>query len=269
MLMSGWSSLEADQSGPKIDDAAVSHCEPAGDGCTFLRIPGTLCDHRVWSKLDWPSHWATRDISLHSCVDFGQTASDILAAHPGRLIPVGFSMGGMIALEIARQAPERIAGLVLIGTNHLADSKERDAARMRNLRLLETAGLPITVSEELIPRYFGANPDPEDVQTVMQMALTAGPAVLRRQYEALASRRDQAGTVKQCAAPVLVVAGNEDAMCDPNGQQDLAALARLSDFHALPGIGHMVPLEAPNEMMRLLQQWALARIGETSCQTAS
>ncbi len=267
--MSGWSSLEADQAGHKIDDVAASHCNPMGGGCTFVRIPGTLCDHRVWSKLDWPKHWTTRDISLYSCVDFERTASDILAAYPGRLIPVGFSMGGMIALEIARQAPERIAGLALIGTNHLADSKERHAARMRNLRLVETAGLSITVTKELIPRYFGAKPDPCDVQTVMQMALAAGPAVLKKQYDALSSRCDQTSTLKQCAAPVLVVGGNEDAMCDPNGQQDMAALARLSDFHAFPGIGHMVPLEEPKEMMRLLQKWVLARFGETSCPIAS
>jgi pimeloyl-ACP methyl ester carboxylesterase len=269
MLMSGWSSLEADQSGPKIDDVVASYCDPVGGGCTFLRIPGTLCDHRVWSKLDWPTHWATRDVSLYSCSDFKRTASAILTSHPGELIPVGFSMGGMIALEIARQAPERIAGLVLIGTNHLADNKERHAARMQNLDWVETAGLSITVSEQLVPSYFGPNPDPHDLRIVTQMALDAGAAVLGHQYAALASRRGQEDTLTQCKVPVLVIAGKDDAICDPNGQQDMAALTRLADFHALPGIGHMVPLEAPNEMMCLLQQWALARIGDISCQIAS
>lgn len=236
---------------------------------TFVRIPGTLCDARVWQSMQWPASWRMRDADVSDSHDLGKLAGKLVESCQGRLVPVGFSMGGMVALEMARQAPDRIAGLVLIGTNFREDNPVKRAARESQIARLPTVGLGRIVREELLPGYFGKSIDPTVEQTVMAMAMSAGADAARKQYAALASRPDQTNTLLEYAGPLLIIAGEEDRVCAPSGQQDMARLARLADFHSLPGIGHMVPLEAPDEVMRIMQNWASARIEGMSCPIVS
>lgn len=228
--------------------------------CTFVRIPGTLCDARIWQRLSWPANWQVLDVDLSDCDDLARLASKLIDTCPGRLVPVGFSMGGMVALEMARQAPDRIAGLVLIGTNFRADDPAKRAARDSQIGLIPTVGLGRIVEDELLPRYFGTTTDPNAAQAVMAMALSAGADVASRQYAALATRHDQTATLLEYEGPILIIAGEEDRMCDPRGQLEMTKLAQLSDFHSIPGIGHMVPLEAPSEVIRLMHEWVGTRI---------
>lgn len=226
-------------------------------GATPVLLPGNMCDARLWTAEVRAALPGAVDADLSRDETIDAMAARALAQVEGPLLPVGFSMGGIVALAMARLAPERIAGLALIDTNPSADLLERAAVRPRQQADVRRGELERVVVEELKPNYL-ARANRGDVALLAllrDMALTLGADVFVRQSEALRTRPDQRGVLATLAVPVLIACGAEDDLCPPAWHEAMAADARSATLHVVGGAGHMLPLEQPGRLAAILEQW--------------
>lgn len=224
---------------------------------TPVLIPGNMCDARLWT--------AEVRAALPGAIDADTTRDDTiedmakraLAATSGPLLPVGFSLGGIVALAMARLAPVRIAGLVLLDTNAAADLPERAAARPAHQRAVRDGALERIVVEELKPNYLAAEHrgDPRLRGLLKDMAIALGPDVFVAQSEALRRRPDQREVLTTLDAPVLIACGAEDRLCPPQWHIEMEAQARHATLHVVAAAGHMLPLEQPARLAQMIRQW--------------
>lgn len=142
-------------------------------------------------------------------------AEQILSTLHAPVIAVGFSMGAIVAAEMARWAPESITALGLIAFNASADLPERAAARPRQQEEVRKGGLARIVANELKPNYLAhaRRGDAELLDTVMKMAISLGPDVFVAQSEALRLREDLRSGLARLAMPVMLSCGGEDSLC--------------------------------------------------------
>jgi pimeloyl-ACP methyl ester carboxylesterase len=239
---------------------------------TLLLLAGNMCDARLWDGMRPAlAGWPVATPALVDDDSIAGMAGRCLDRHAGQLIPIGFSMGGIVALAIAALAPERIAALGLIDTNPSADLPERAAVRPRQQEEVRAGGLERVVVEELKPNYLAlANRGNRPMLGLLRdMALGLGPEVFRRQSEALRTRPDQSASVAALDRPIFLACGAEDRLCPPLWHERMAAAARDAELHVVPGAGHMLPLEQPEALSSALAAW-LARIErEVACPIAS
>lgn len=235
-------------------------------------LPGNMCDDRVWDGLrssleDWTilTPTLTEDCSIDAM------AARCLAMTTGPIIPVGLSMGGIVALAMADLAPERMVGLALLDTNPGADLPERAALRPGQQEQVRKGDLERIVIEELKPNYLAAasRSDMALRELLRDMALRLGVGVFVRQSEALRLRPDRWSVLQRIDVPVFIACGAEDALCPPAWHQAMAAEARQSELHIIAGAGHMLPLEQPVRLAELLGSWLAALMGEQTCPIAS
>lgn len=227
----------------------------------FLLLPGHMCDARLWSRVI--PNLARNGIGAVS-VDFGdggtisEIARYVLNGAPEAFVAVGFSMGGIVALEIARQAPERLLGLVLADTNPGPDLLDRASARLGQQQRVRSGALRNVVLEDLKPQYFGASGERcVDIrELVLAMALDLGADVFLRQSEALRHRPDARPVLSGIRCPTLLVCGAEDALCPPAWHFTMAEDISRARVAIVEGAGHMLPLERPDEFSAILVDWA-------------
>lgn len=173
-------------------------------------------------------------------------------------VVVGFSMGAIVASELARSSPERVAALGLIAFNASADLPERAAVRPRQQEAVRQGGLETIVSEELKPNYLADSnrSDRHLLTTVMAMARALGPAVFVAQSEALRLRDDLRPALPQFEMPVLLACGSEDRLCPPDWHRRWATMIGLhAQFSEIPAAGHLLPLEQPDALADALLGW--------------
>jgi pimeloyl-ACP methyl ester carboxylesterase len=227
-------------------------------GATPLLLPGNMCDARLWTAEVRDALPTAIDVDLSFDDRVDAMATRALAQVEGSLLPVGFSMGGIVALAMARLAPERIAGLVLLDTNPSADLPERASVRPRQQADVRGGELERIVVQELKPHYL-ARANRENIPllaTVRDMALRLGADVFVRQSEALRTRPDQRGVLATLDLPVLIACGAEDDLCPPAWHEAMAAEARTPTLHVVAGAGHMLPLEQPGRLAAILEEWS-------------
>jgi pimeloyl-ACP methyl ester carboxylesterase len=231
---------------------------------TAILIPGNMCDARLWSgagdmlrRVLGQKGFAVRDANTARDDTIEGMARRALGETDGPLLTIGFSMGAIVALEMARQASERIVGLALFGLNAGADLPERSAARIRQQAEVREGGLERVVVEELKPNYLArANRGNAPLLALLRdMGLTLGPDIFIAQSEALRLRADLRPVLDTLRVPVLLGCGEEDALCPPVWHRDWSA--RLSDVSNIvfPGAGHMLPLEQPEGFANAVIRW--------------
>lgn len=185
----------------------------------------------------------------------------LLADAPdGQICLIGFSMGGYVALETARLAPDRIAGLALLDTGARADTPE--ATRMREgLIALAQAGRFEEVVDATWPRLVTADRlSDEGLRTrVAAMAAAVGPEADIRQQRAIIERRDQRELLARLEIPTLVLVGEGDVITPPELAVEMATAIAGATLTRAPACGHLALLEAPAAVTRALGGW-LARI---------
>lgn len=227
-----------------------------------LLIPGNMCDARVWPDAVRAAFDGVTvlDADLTRDGTIAALAARALALTAGPLLPIGFSMGGIVALEMARQAPERICGLVLADANSGADLPERAVVRPAQQARVRGGELATIVADELKPNYLAAanRGDAALKALLFDMAIGLGDDVFCRQSEALRTRADNSAVLDDFAGPVLLLVGAEDALCPPAWHTAVAARARHPTLHIVAGAGHMLPLEQPVAVARHLTDWLAA-----------
>ncbi|MCB1375462.1 MAG: alpha/beta hydrolase, partial [Rhodobacteraceae bacterium] len=182
----------------------------------LVLVPGMMCDARLFAPQiaalsgRRPLHLAA--ISDHDSVE--ALAAAILAAAPLRFALAGLSMGGIVAMEMLRQAPDRVAGLALMDTNPLAETDAAKARRGPQMDKARAGRLDAVMRDEMKPNYLTDGPRRAEILALcMEMALDLGPEVFCRQSRALRDRSDQTGTLAACHGPALILCGRDDALC--------------------------------------------------------
>jgi pimeloyl-ACP methyl ester carboxylesterase len=227
----------------------------------LVLLPGNMCDARLWTGLKGlPAVHAdlTQDETIVAM------AARALAEYTDALVPVGFSMGGIVALEMARQAPERIKGLILADTNAGADLPERAAVRPAQQQRVRGGALARIVADELKPAYLAAQnrDDPAIRSLVFDMAMGLGEDVFVQQSEALRTRADLAPVLDSFAGPLLLVCGAEDVLCPPGWHEAMAARCLNAELRVIAGAGHLLPLEQPHTFRAIVDDWLTRHFGE-------
>lgn len=183
-------------------------------------------------------------------------AEALLREHDGPLVLCGASMGGMIAMEAARQAPERIEGLALLGTNARPETPDMRALREAAIELFERGDLRGVIEPNVA---FAFHPkqaaDAGLIETYLHMMLDAGTMQLIRQNRALMQRPDARRQLPALRCPVLVMCGDTDRLTPPDCSREIAALAPAAEMAWVADCGHMLTMEKPDEVNNALGAW--------------
>lgn len=178
-------------------------------------------------------------------------AERLLREHEDDLLPVGVSMGGYLAFELWRQAPERIPALVLADTRATPDTAQGKQARAETIRVLREDGFD-PFWEALAPKLFAPGADPELVARARAIAAEQPVTGLVAALAALRDRPDSSPTLATIDVPTLVVVGEEDALTPPSDADELEEGIRRARLVRIPGAGHLAVLERPGEFERAL-----------------
>ena len=215
---------------------------------TIVFVPGHMCDERLFSYqikfFESKYNIITADLTKRDTVR--QSALDILKNAPKSFILVGLSMGGIVAMEIARIAQERITKLVLIDTNPYADKPDVISIRESLIKKVEEGNLFEVISQQYIPKYFTHKPEDKKLKELcLNMALKLGSEVFINQSRALISRPCQMNTLKSLKCKTLIIYGREDIICPLSLHLDMKKFLINSELEILDNTGHLSVLENP------------------------
>ena len=225
---------------------------------TLLMLPGMMCDARLFEPqiAAVSSSYTVIAMPLTGKSTVAELAQDILQNAPPRFALLGLSMGGIIAMEMIRQAPERISRLALLDTNHMADAPERKLIREQQIKRVEAGELRTIMRDEMKPNYLAEGENRAAILDLcMAMAEALGPQVFIDQTIALQTRLDQSETLKKIQVPTLIACGEHDTLCPVEKHQLMHELVAGSRLCVIPGAGHLPTLEQPELMNRKLMQW--------------
>ncbi len=226
----------------------------------LVLVSGLLCDDRLWQ----PQAEHLADLADPVIADvigdgsMSEMARSVLDAVPsaGRFALAGLSMGGYVALEVMRMAPERVARLALLDTSARADTPEQTSERRELIELAEKGRFE-EVPRRLLPRVL--HPDRLDderlTSTVFGMADAVGLEAFVRQEEAIIGRPDSRETLSGIACPTLVLCGREDALTPLPLHEEMASLIPGSRLRVVEKCGHLSTLERPEAVTAALREW--------------
>jgi pimeloyl-ACP methyl ester carboxylesterase len=230
---------------------------------TLVLLPGLAGDAVMW-RAQVDALAAMRPLVTDVHMRHGtipEMAAALLAESEGALVLCGASMGGMIAMEAARQVPGRVAGLALLGTTARPESDEMREVRENAIRLFEQ-GREREVIEPNV--HFAFHPDHAKDAALsaayLEFVLRAGSAQLIRQNRAVMARPDARTHLPGLRCPVLVMHGADDQLVPLAHGEEIASLAPRARFVAVPRCGHMLTMEQPAAISAALARW-LAEIG--------
>jgi pimeloyl-ACP methyl ester carboxylesterase len=193
-------------------------------------------------------------LSGHASVQ--ELASEILANTPPKFALAGLSMGGIVAMEILRQAPERVDRIALLDTNALAEKDDIKAIRRKQMIKVDQGGLETVMRDEMKPNYIPDGPNRGAILDLcMAMAMDMGPPVFQSQSQALMDRPDQTETLRRASLRALVLCGREDALCPVSRHQMMAELISDAQLEIIEGAGHLPTLEQPEMTNVALARW--------------
>ena len=223
-------------------------------GLPIVLITGQLLTDAVWQPL--LDAWGDREVIVadnRSDDTIAGFATRLLDSAPPRFVLIGHAMGGFVAFEVMRRAPQRVAKLVLISTLASADGPAQTARRQGYIDLVQ-AGKFETVVEERIPILFpeARRGDERLLGIARQMAAETGAETFLAQQRAIIARENSRPRLGEIAVPTLVIWGEEDGITSRAHQEELVSLIDGSRLAVVPGAGHLVTLEAPEVVVPLV-----------------
>ena len=224
----------------------------------FILLPGLAADAAMWSHQVKALHaWRPRVTDVHMRESrIESMAAALLSANPGELVLCGASMGGMVAMEVARQAPERVRGLALLGTSARPETDDMRRLREAAMVLFEQDRLREVLEPNVAFAFHPANAaDPRLVHSYLDLILRAGSSQLIRQNRAVIARPDARRHLPELRCPTLVMCGTADQLTPPECSQEIAALVPGARLVMLEDCGHMLTMEQPARVSEELAGW--------------
>ena len=224
----------------------------------LLLLPGLLCDAALWrhqvETLADVAEVTVGDLTRDDAIP--AMAERILAEAPSSFALAGLSMGGYVAQEIMRQAPERVERLALFDTNARADTEAQVATRKDLIRISQTGKFK-GVTPRLLPNLV--HPDhlkvPAIAGVVMEMAERVGQEAFTRQQTAILNRKDGRQDLEAIRVPTLICCGRQDAITPVALHEEMHAHIVGSRFVIVEDAGHLTPLEQPHAASAVMRYW--------------
>ena len=219
---------------------------------TCLLLPGSLCDARLFAPLQ--EAWAQlhykpvqKVANLHR-LSLGLESwwEKLLEDMPGPLDVMGFSLGGVLAMQLLARAPERVRRLVLVASNPQAGSAQHREKVQAQQALWASKGA--TAVAEIMLAQGSPNADATVRTQVLAMAADTPESAFHAQGELNASRPDGSPVLTRWGGPLLLVSGKNDPLCGDDKQTLMRNARPNAQWLALPDTGHYVPLERPHEL---------------------
>lgn len=224
----------------------------------LVLLPGMMCDVRLyWSQIrEFGSDRAVILAPVTGASSIGAIAASVLEAAPARFALLGHSLGGVVAMEMLRRAPERVTKLALLGTNPLPETPQAAADREPQIVAARAGRLAALFRDEIGPRSLAHGPQRGEVLNLLvDMAEGLGPDIFVAQSRALQRRPDQQKTLRTTRVPTLLLCGDADQIHPVKRHEFMAELMPNAELQVVEGAGHYPMLEHPQAVNAILRTW--------------
>ncbi len=224
----------------------------------LVLLPGLMCDATLFAAqiADLSRDRPVMVAPLNAGERIEELASNILVGAPSKFALCGHGLGGSVALEILRRAPDRVTRLALIATRPLADTPQEAAARELRMVRAKSGKVCEALREDVPPVCLAPGPGRLKILAAHEaMAARLGPSAYLRQARALQRRPDQQAVLRKCRVPALVMGGAHDTLCPPKKLAFVAELIPHAQCRVLEDAGHLPTLEQPEESATALREW--------------
>jgi pimeloyl-ACP methyl ester carboxylesterase len=229
---------------------------------TLVLLPGLLCDEAAWEGQRAALAGVDCIVPSYGTLDsLGAMADSVLTAVTGPTLSLaGHSMGGRIALEIVRRAPQRVERLALLdsGVDPIAPGPAGVAERARRMALLEIArsrGMRVMGREWALGMVHPAHVDTPVFDAVLDMIERKTPQIFAAQITALLGRPDACDVLRAVRCDTLLLCGRQDAWSPLAQHEQMHALLPGSRLAVVEDSGHMSTMEQPQAVAAALQDW--------------
>lgn len=225
----------------------------------LILVPGLLCDEDLWRD-QLPALTPHADLTItmeqtrHATI--GAIAAAILAAAPPQFALAGLSMGGMIALELTRQAPQRVTRLALLDTSARGIVDEEHTIRAGRIAMVRSGHVDIVLGLQLsrfVP--MARLGDAALIDRALKMMRRVGAATYVRQEQAVMTRSDSRAALAAIRCPTLVLCGRQDAATPLVLSEEIAAAIPAARLAVIEDCGHLSTMERPDMVNRALVNW--------------
>lgn len=227
----------------------------------LVLLPGTLCDARVFEPV-------LRRLGARPTIvprlDRAETATEmarlLLDDLPARFALAGFSLGGIVALEMIAQQPERITRLALLDTTARPDPEPNRTARRNAVARAAQIGVDRYATHKLWSLYVSEDASADEALRglVTAMSGSVGIEAFRTQSEIAIHRADSRPRLGRIAVPVLVLCGEDERLCSVEVHREMAALIPGATLAVIPRAGHFALIEQPERVAASLRGWLAA-----------
>ncbi|MBS0367424.1 MAG: alpha/beta fold hydrolase [Proteobacteria bacterium] len=224
----------------------------------IVLVPGLLASARLYAPqipVLWPAGQVT--VADHTRDDtMAGIAQRILDGAPPRFALVGLSMGGYIAFELLRRAPQRVARLALLDTSARPDTPQQSTARRAQMALANTGRLAEVVEAQYGRAVHPSRQNDAELSGINRlMAGDVGVPAFLRQQQAIMGRADSRPTLPEIRCPTLVLVGDSDALTPPELAAEMAQGIRGAHLVTVARCGHLSTLERPAAVNTALRRW--------------
>ncbi len=224
----------------------------------LVMLPGMMCDARLfWPQiLELGSARTVSVVPSTGASSIGALAARVLEDSPRRFALAGGGIGGIVAMEVVRRAPERVTRLALLDTSPLPETPQAAAAREPHIVAARAGRLSGVVREEIGPSWLAPGQGRASaLATLVAMAEALGPEVFIAQSRALQRRPDQQKTLRTMKVPTLVLCGERDGIYPVKRHEFMAELIPNAMLEVVPDAGHLPTIEAPQATNAALRHW--------------
>lgn len=235
----------------------MKHLDP------LLLIPGLMCNEAVWDPvIPWLSPLVSCRVVDHGVANsLPLMAQQLLRDAPARFALAGHSMGARVAIEVFRQAPERVSRIALLDSGHLplplgeAGEQEKEK-RHQLLHIARTQGVRsmarVWVQGMVHPQRLS---DAALIESIVQMFERKAPEIFAAQIQALLDRPDARPVLQVLDVPTLIACGDQDLWAPVAQHQAMQALVPHAVLEVISDAGHMAPMERPQATAEVLLRW--------------
>jgi len=224
----------------------------------LVLLPGTLCDERLFAhQIEHLAGIASVEVGNLTTADtITGMAAAVLDRAPPRFTLAGLSLGGIVAIEMMRIAPERISQLALLDTNHNPPTPSQ-IATWRMFEELARAGRFEDVTRRYLLDSLLHDKTPESITLVLDMAARVGREGFLIQNAAQPTRPDNRRVLPTISAPTLVLCGRQDRVCPVPVHEELAAAIPEARLVVIPGAGHLSTIDQPELVTQAMRSWLI------------